>query len=92
MALELAGTGVRVVCLRTAANPDSRTIQDVVAGIAAATNSTTDHVIGSLADPTMLKVSPKTEDTANAAVLLASDRARMMTGTVHNATAGATPD
>ena len=92
MALELAGTGVRVVCLRTAANPDSRTIQDVVAGIAAGTNSTTDQVFGSLADSTMLKVSPKTEDTANAAVLLASDRARMMTGTVHNATAGATPD
>ena len=92
MALELAGTGVRVVCLRTAANPDSRTIQDVVAGIAAGTNSTTDQVFGSLADSTMLKVSPKTEDTANAAVLLASDRARMMTGTVHNATEGATPD
>jgi enoyl-[acyl-carrier-protein] reductase (NADH) len=40
----------------------------------------------------MLKVSPRTEDTANSAVLLASDRARMMTGTVHNATAGVTPD
>jgi NAD(P)-dependent dehydrogenase (short-subunit alcohol dehydrogenase family) len=92
MALELAGTGVRVVCLRTAANPDSRTIQDVVAGIAAGMNATTDEVFGTLADATMLKVSPHTEDTADAAVLLASDRARMMTGTVHNATAGVTPD
>jgi hypothetical protein len=55
-------------------------------------NTTKDEVFGSLADATMLKVSPHTEDTANAAVLLASDRARMMTGTVHNATAGATPD
>jgi NAD(P)-dependent dehydrogenase (short-subunit alcohol dehydrogenase family) len=92
MALELAGTGVRVVCLRTAANPDSRTIQDVVAGIAAGMKTTKDEVFASLADATMLKVSPRTEDTASAAVLLASDRARMMTGTVHNATAGATPD
>jgi enoyl-[acyl-carrier-protein] reductase (NADH) len=92
MALELAGTGVRVVCLRTAANPDSHTIQDVAAGIAASMNTTTDEVFRSLAESTMLKVSPHTEDTANGAVLLASDLARMMTGTVHNATAGATPD
>jgi NAD(P)-dependent dehydrogenase (short-subunit alcohol dehydrogenase family) len=67
MALELAGTGVRVVCLRTAANPDSRTIQDVAAGIAAGINSTTDEVLRSLAESTMLKVSPQTEDTANSA-------------------------
>ena len=92
LALELAGTGVRVVCLRTAANPDSRTIDDVATMIAAGMNTTKDEVFGSLARSTMLKVSPQTEDTANAAVLLASDRARMMTGTVHNATAGATPD
>ena len=32
------------------------------------------------------------DDTANGAVLLASDLARMMTGTVHNATAGVCPD
>jgi NAD(P)-dependent dehydrogenase (short-subunit alcohol dehydrogenase family) len=92
MALELSGTGVRVVCLRTAGNPDSRTIQDVADIIAAGTNTTKDRVLASLADSTMLKVSPRTEDTANSAVLLASDRARMMTGTVHNATAGVTPD
>jgi hypothetical protein len=29
MAIELSPAGVRVVCLRTAENPDSRTIQDV---------------------------------------------------------------
>jgi NAD(P)-dependent dehydrogenase (short-subunit alcohol dehydrogenase family) len=92
LALELSGTGVRVVCLRTAANPDSRTIQDVAGIIASGMNITTDAVLGSLADSTMLKVSPHTEDTANSAVLLASDRARMMTGTVHNATAGVCPD
>jgi NAD(P)-dependent dehydrogenase (short-subunit alcohol dehydrogenase family) len=92
MALELAGTGVRVVCLRTGANPDSRTIQDVAAGRAAGTDTTTEEVLRSIADSTLLKVSPHTEDTANGAVLLASDLARMMTGTVHNATAGVAPD
>jgi hypothetical protein len=60
--------------------------------IAAGMNTTKDQVLASLADSTMLKLSPRTEDTANSAVLLASDRARMMTRTVHNATAGVTPD
>jgi len=92
MALELTGTGVRVVCLRTAANPDSRTIQELADATAARMNITKDQVLGSLAQSTMLKASPLTQDTANGAVMLASDRARMMTGTVHNATAGVCPD
>jgi len=92
MALELTGTGVRAVCLRTAANPDSRTIQELADATAAGMNITKKQVLGSLAQSTMLKASPLTQDTANGAVLLASDRARMMTGTVHNATAGVCPD
>jgi 3-oxoacyl-[acyl-carrier protein] reductase len=92
MALELAGTGVRVVCVRTSANPDSRSIQDVGDVMAAGIKITRDQALGSLADSTLLKVSPHTPDTANGAVLLASDLARMMTGTVHNATAGACLD
>jgi hypothetical protein len=39
-----------------------------------------------------LKVPATVQDTANAAVLIASDSARMMTGTVVNASAGATLD
>jgi enoyl-[acyl-carrier-protein] reductase (NADH) len=46
----------------------------------------------SLAQGTMLKRSPTTEDTARAAVLLASDWARMMTGAVLNASGGAVWD
>jgi 3-oxoacyl-[acyl-carrier protein] reductase len=92
MALELTGAGVRVVCLRTAANPDSRTIQDLAEVIGQQMGITRDQALGSLADRTMLKASPHTQDTANAAVFLASDGAQMMTGTVHNATAGVCPD
>ena len=40
MALELGGTGVRVVCLRTAANPDSRTIQDTASTVGTMMNLT----------------------------------------------------
>jgi len=46
----------------------------------------------SLAQSTMLKRSPTTADTAKAVVLLASDSARMMTGAVLNASAGAVWD
>lgn len=91
MALELTGTGVRVVCLRTAANPDSRTIQDVADAIGEITQITTEQVLA-LADSTMLKMSPLNQDTANSPVQLASERAQVMTGTGHNATAGVCPD
>ena len=40
----------------------------------------------------VLKVLPETADTAQAAAFLASDRARMMTGTVLNASGGAVTD
>jgi 3-oxoacyl-[acyl-carrier protein] reductase len=92
MALELSGTGVRVVCLRTAANPDTRTIQDTADAVGKMMNLTTEQVLTDLAQNTVLKLSPHTEDTANSAVLLASEGARMMTGTVHNATAGLCTD
>jgi enoyl-[acyl-carrier-protein] reductase (NADH) len=45
-----------------------------------------------IAQSTFLKVSATVRDTASAAVLIASDRARMLTGTVVNATAGAALD
>ena len=92
LAIELSPAGVRVACLRTAANPDSRTIQDVTAQIAMTMNITQDQANASLAASTLLKVSPRTTDTAAAAAFLASDRARMMTGTVLNASAGVVAD
>ncbi len=94
LAIELGSAGVRVVCLRTAANPDSRTIQDTRQLIAKLTGMEPDQEQfgGSLAQNTMLKVNPSTADTARAAVLLASDSARMMTGAVLNASAGAVWD
>jgi NAD(P)-dependent dehydrogenase (short-subunit alcohol dehydrogenase family) len=92
LAIELSPAGVRVVCLRTSANPDSRTIQDVTGQIAATMNITADQANASLAESTLLKASPRTTDTASAAAFLASDRARMMTGTVLNSSAGAVTD
>ena len=55
-------------------------------------NITRDQAIAQIAQASFLKVPATVQDTANAAVLIASDRARMMTGTVVNATAGAALD
>ncbi len=92
MALELGPAGVRVVCLRTHAHPDTRSIRDAIEVRAKTLNITVDQAAALLAEGTMLNVSPETVDTARAAVFIASDRARMMTGTVLNATAGASMD
>ena len=45
-----------------------------------------------IAQQTFLKVPATVQDTVNAAVLIASDRGRTLTGTAVNATAGATLD
>jgi enoyl-[acyl-carrier-protein] reductase (NADH) len=92
MAIEVGSAGVRVVCLRTTANVDSRTIQQTTEALAGKLNATKDQMIAGMAGLNFLKVPANTSDTAKAAVLIASDRARMFTGTVVNATAGAALD
>lgn len=92
LAFEVSPSGVRVVCLRTTANVDSRTIKDTADSIAAQLNVPKDQAIQQMAQYNFLKVPASVQDTANAAVLIASDRARMLTGTVVNATAGAALD
>jgi 3-oxoacyl-[acyl-carrier protein] reductase len=92
LAVELSPAGVRVVCLRTTANVDSRTIQQTMDILASKMNLTKEQMIATMANLNFLKVPANTSDTAKAAVFLASDRARMMTGTVVNSTAGAALD
>ena len=92
LAFEVSPLGVRVVCLRTVANIDSRPIQDTMDFVAGRMNITKEQAVGQLAISNFLRVPARVQDTANAAVLIASDRARMMTGTVVNASAGAALD
>jgi 3-oxoacyl-[acyl-carrier protein] reductase len=92
LAFEIGPSGVRVVCLRTLANTDSRSIQDTMDFLAGQLNITRDQATAQIAQATFLKVPATVADTANAAVFIASDRARMLTGTVVNATAGAALD
>ena len=92
LAVEVSPAGVRVVCLRTTANTDSRTIQQTMDALAGKMNVTKDQMIARMASLNFLKVPARISDTAKAVVFLASDRARMMTGTVVNSTAGAAAD
>jgi NAD(P)-dependent dehydrogenase (short-subunit alcohol dehydrogenase family) len=92
LATELGPSGVRVVCLRTTANTDSRTIQETAEALAGAMNVTKDQMIARMAGTNFLKVPASVSDTAKAAVLIASDRGRLITGTVVNSTAGAALD
>lgn len=92
LAFEVSPFGVRVVCVRTLANTDSRSIQDTMDFLARQLGITKEQAMAQVAQSNFLKVPATVADTANAAVLVASDRARMLTGTVVNATAGAALD
>lgn len=88
LALELGLQGVRVVCLRITANADSNAIR----ATARANNIPEEQWWSMLANMNFLKTPMKVADTAKAAALIASDRFRLLTGTVVNSSAGAALD
>lgn len=92
LAFEASPLGVRVVCLRTTANIDTAVIQATAEVLAGIQNVTKDQVLYGLANLNFLKTNMFVADTAHALAFLASDRARMFTGTVVNSSAGAALD
>ena len=62
------------------------------ATMTAAMNIPQEQVFKTLADMTLLKVSPTIVDMARTGAFAASDNARMMTGTVLNSSAGSVID
>lgn len=92
LAFEISPLGVRVVCLRTTANADTEVIQQTAQLVAGMQNTTKEQVLSFLASLNFLKTNMSVTDTAHALAFLASDRARMFTGTVVNSTAGAALD
>jgi NAD(P)-dependent dehydrogenase (short-subunit alcohol dehydrogenase family) len=91
MAFEVSQHGVRVVCLRTTANVDSHQIQELIEA-ATARGAPRDQVLAGIGNMNFKKVPATLADTAKLAALLASDRVRMVTGTVVNSTAGSAMD
>lgn len=86
LAAELGPQGVRVINLRSAGSPDSRPFRLAIEHGGA----DVEGFLSKLKDDTMLKTLPSMQDIADAAVFVASDRARSITGTTLDITAGTT--
>jgi NAD(P)-dependent dehydrogenase (short-subunit alcohol dehydrogenase family) len=92
LAFEISPSGVRALCLRITANIDTRTIQDTMHEVGKDMNTTEEQKVQRIASLNWLKLPASVHDTANELVFLASDKARFITGTVINASAGAAMD
>jgi len=92
LAGELGPQGIRVICLRSAGSPDAPGLDEVFRQLAELSGVSREAFEAGLAERTMLKRLPKVAEVADVAVLMASDRASAMTGTVANVTCGDTVD
>jgi NAD(P)-dependent dehydrogenase (short-subunit alcohol dehydrogenase family) len=92
LALELGPAGIRVVCLRSHAIPETPLIAAnfVTAGAAAGLDPASFQTI--LEQGTLLKRLPTLAEVADTAAFVASDRAGAMTATVVNLSAGSITD
>ena len=92
LALEVGPTGVRVVCLRAHAIPETPLIAANFATASAAAGVTPAEFQALLEQGTVLKRLPTLAEVADTAAFLASDRAGAMTATVANLSAGSIID
>jgi len=92
LALEVGPAGVRVVCLRPHAIPETPLIAENFATASAAAGVTPAQFRAVLEQGTLLKRLPNLAEVADTAAFLASDRAGAMTATVANLSAGSIPD
>jgi NAD(P)-dependent dehydrogenase (short-subunit alcohol dehydrogenase family) len=92
LALEAGPAGVRVVCLRSHAIPETPLIEENFATAAQAAGVTPAEFQAILEQGTLLKRLPTLAEVADTAAFIASDRAGAMTATVANVSAGAITD
>lgn len=90
LAGELGPAGIRVICLRSAGSPDAPKLDKFFRQLAQLSGVSREAFEAGLAERTLLKRLPRVTEVANAAVLMASDRASAMTGTVADVTCGDT--
>lgn len=88
LATDLGPAGVRVVGIHSGAMGETRTIQQVVERIVAATGVSPAQVMSQIEQQTLLKRLSSAADTARVAAFLASDGARTITGALVNASSG----
>jgi NAD(P)-dependent dehydrogenase (short-subunit alcohol dehydrogenase family) len=92
LAVEEGRHGIRVVCLRSAGSPDAPGVDKVFHLHAANEGITRQAFEDNLAQRTMLKRLPRLKEIADAAVLMASDKASAITAAVINVTCGEMAD
>jgi NAD(P)-dependent dehydrogenase (short-subunit alcohol dehydrogenase family) len=92
LALEVGPAGVRVVCLRAHAIPETPMIEENFATAAAAAGVAPAEFQALLEQSTLLKRLPTLAEVADTAAFLASDGAGAMTATVANLSAGGITD
>ena len=92
LALEVGPAGVRVVCLRSHAIPETPLIEENYATAGPAAGVTPAQFQARLEQRTLLKRLPTLAEVADTAAFIASDRAGAMTATVVNLSAGSIVD
>jgi enoyl-[acyl-carrier-protein] reductase (NADH) len=83
---------VRLITLRSSGSPDTPGVAAAVAQHARAAGVSVETFEARIAEKTMLRRMPKMAEIADAAVLMASDRASAITAAVTNATCGEIAD
>ena len=92
LACELGPHGIRLVIVRSAGSPDSPGVQEVTRLHAAAAGLSQAEYQAAEGSGTLMRRLPLLAEVANAAVLLASDRASAMTAVLANVTCGSFVD
>jgi NAD(P)-dependent dehydrogenase (short-subunit alcohol dehydrogenase family) len=92
LAIELGPRGIRVVVLRSSGSPDAPGVSEAIAQHARSAGVSLEVFEARIAEKTMLKRMPRMAEIANAAVIMASERASSVTAAVLNATCGEIAD
>jgi NAD(P)-dependent dehydrogenase (short-subunit alcohol dehydrogenase family) len=92
LAAELGPRGIRVVCLRPDAIPETATIREVFGLHADGAGMTHEAFQALMEGQTLRRQLPTLAEVANVAAFVASDRASAMTGTVANLSGGSVVD
>ncbi len=96
LAGELGPSGIRVVCLRPDATPETLQLgshaNEVFGGVARRHGASAEAMLEGAKDRTLLKRFPKLDEIASASAFAASDGAGAMTGAVMNLTCGTLVD
>jgi NAD(P)-dependent dehydrogenase (short-subunit alcohol dehydrogenase family) len=91
LAAEVGPSGVRVACILSTGSPDVPDVQDAIRRHAEASGKTADELQAEYAQQAVLKRMTLTQDVADVATFLASDRAKTITATAINASCGLIP-